>query len=394
LFLMNKGSFKQFLRGNTAHRFPKIVTLAVTSSVLVAMIAVDASASSNGQGSTGQGSTASNSAYVTTTLTLGWSQPQLRELASHWQPRHSAFPLKPVKLRTITTVTTTTPPVTTTTPAPTVPTLPPTTSTTTPATTTTTAPPTTTTTSPAPTTTTSPAPITAFPTGTADSSEPSGYAPSSSSALAGYSQSYVNDFTGTTLPSGWEPYSGTPSGDPGGQFGSAHDIVGGGILSLNTFQDPAYNNEWVTGGLCQCGHSQTYGAYFVRSRLTGAGPTGVELLWPATNAWPPEIDFNETLGGTSSTTATVHYNTNNSQVHNHTNVDMTQWHTWGVIWTPASVTYTVDGSVWATVTNTASIPNLPMTLDLQQQTWCSSGYACPTAPQSMQVDWVAEYSAT
>ena len=25
---------------------------------------------------------------------------------------------------------------------------------------------------------------------------------------------------------------------------------------------------------------------------------------------------------------------------------MTQWHTWGVIWTPTSITYTVDGSVW------------------------------------------------
>jgi hypothetical protein len=71
---------------------------------------------------------------------------------------------------------------------------------------------------------------------------------------------------------------------------------------------------------------------------------------------------------------------------------MTQWHTWGVIWTPKSITYTVDGKIWGSDTNAAAIPSLPMTLDLQQQTWCSSGWACPTAPQSMQIDWAAQYS--
>ena len=167
------------------------------------------------------------------------------------------------------------------------------------------------------------------------------------------------------------------------------------MLSLNTFQDPNYNNEWVTGGLCQCGLSQTYGAYFVRSRLTGPGPTGVELLWPSANVWPPEIDFNETGGNTSQTSATVHWATStnpNNQDQRSLNIDMTQWHTWGVICTPTSIVYTVDGNVWGTVSNSSEVPNQPMTLDLQQQTWCASGWACPTAPQSMQIDWVAEYS--
>lgn len=256
---------------------------------------------------------------------------------------------------------------------------------------------TTTTKAPAPTTTTvpAPAPNLAFPTGTADSSEPSGYAPPSASALAGYSQTYVTDFSGSSLPSGWSSYMGTPGGDPGGQFGTAHVVVGGGLLSLNTWQDPAYNNEWVTGGLCQCGAPQTYGAYFVRSRVTGAGPTGVELLFP-TVGWPPEIDFNETGGGTTSTAATNIWAaaaTSRSQSQVELNIDMTQWHTWGVIWTPTSITYTVDGQVWGTFTVASEIPSQPMTLDLQQQTWCSSGRACPTTPQSMQVDWVAEYTA-
>jgi beta-glucanase (GH16 family) len=222
-------------------------------------------------------------------------------------------------------------------------------------------------------------------------------APPGANDFPGYSENYVQDFTGSSIPDGWFAYSGVPGGDAGAQWGLSHVTVGSGILSLNTWQDPAYNNEWVAGGLCQCGASQTYGAYFVRSRVTGAGPTNVELLWP-TSGWPPEIDFNETDGSTSLSSATTIWainasNGNRSQLQSNVNIDMTQWHTWGVIWTPTSLKYTVDGRVWGTVTNPAGIPSAAMTLDLQQQTWCSSNYACPTAPVSMQVDWVAEYSS-
>lgn len=217
--------------------------------------------------------------------------------------------------------------------------------------------------------------------------------PPTSGALAGYSESYVNDFNGSSVPSGWDIYNGQPGGDPGAMFGSAHVAVSNGMLQLNTFEDPSYNNEWVTGGLCQCGLSATYGAYFVRSRDTGAGPAEIELLWP-TGSWPPEIDFNETAGGVTGSSATVHFGAANSQSRRALSIDMTQWHTWGVIWTPSSITYTVDGNVWGTVTVASEIPDQPMTLDLQQQTFCASGWACPSAPESMQVDWVAEYKST
>jgi beta-glucanase (GH16 family) len=161
--------------------------------------------------------------------------------------------------------------------------------------------------------------------------------------------------------------------------------VGGGLLDLNAWQDPAYNNEWVTGGLCQCGVSHTYGAYFVRSRETGAGPTVVELLWPVAKVWPPEIDFNETDGTTGHTSATVHYLNSSSFDQRKLTIDMTQWHTWGVIWTPSTVTYTVDGQVWGQVDVASEIPNQAMTLDLTQQTWCSwasPARAPPSRPRS------------
>ena len=238
---------------------------------------------------------------------------------------------------------------------------------------------------------------TPYPIGVVSSSEPSGYAPPSADAMPGYSLTYSNNFTGTALPAGWDVFTGTASGDPGSQWESSQVVVSGGMLQLNTAQDPKLNNEWITGGLCQCGQSQTYGAFFVRSRQTGAGPTIVQLLWP-NQGWPPEIDFTETGGDTTAATATniwgLNSNGNVEQQQVALSIDMTQWHTWGVIWTPTSITYTVDGQSWGTFTDPSEIPSQPMSLHIQQQTWCSAGYACPTSPESTDVDWVAEYSAS
>jgi beta-glucanase (GH16 family) len=230
---------------------------------------------------------------------------------------------------------------------------------------------------------------TGYPVGTPDSSEPSGDSPPGTSALSGYSETYVNDFTGGSLPSGWTTFSGQPSSDPGALFSGSNVAVGSGVLALNATER---NGDWATGGVCQCNVDQTYGAYFVRSRLTGAGPTQVELLWPTGN-WPPEIDFDETFGDTDLATATLHYSSNDSQVHQTTSIDMTQWHTWGVIWTANEIIYTVDGTVWGEVSDASEIPDQPMTLDIQQQTWCASDWACPTSDQSTLVDWVVEYTS-
>jgi len=231
-----------------------------------------------------------------------------------------------------------------------------------------------------------------YPIGTPNSGTPSGMALPGPDALPGYVEKYSTDFVGSALPEGWVAFSGVPGSDPGAQFGLSHAVVGGGMLSLNAWRDPAYGGEWVTGGVCQCSAPVTYGAFFVRSRLTGPGPTQVEILWPV-SGWPPEIDFTETVGGVSSTMATLHYTAANLEIHNALNINMTQWHTFGVVWTPTSVTYVVDGRAWGSVRVAAAIPSQPLTLHLQQQTWCSGSRACPTSNQSTQVDWVAEYVA-
>jgi hypothetical protein len=54
----------------------------------------------------------------------------------------------------------------------------------------------------------------------------------------------------------------------------------------------------------------------------------------------------------------------------------------------------VDGTAWGEVSSLAQIPDLPMTLDLQQQTWCGLQPECPTRPSTLLVDWVAVYTPT
>lgn len=368
LYSMKKGSIKKIFTSETTHRVPKMATLALSTAVLVSMIAIDASASPNGIAGSIAGNTKNSAVFASES-----SLSQLLAVGRH----HPVNPTSPV-------TTSKNPPSGGGggggAPAPT--------------TTTTDPPPTTTTTDPPPTT--DPTPTTAFPVGTVDSSAVSGYDPPAANALPGYSPSYSISFTGDALTGVWDAYQGQPGGDPGGMFATSHVIVSNGMLQINTFQDPAYGDSWVTGGLCLCGiPGQVYGAYFVRSRVTAPGATVVELLWPDGSTWPPEIDFNETNGSVTSTTATVHYSSANNEIHESLgNIDMTQWHTWGVIWGPTSVTFTVDGNVWATVTGAAGsvIPDLPMHISLQSETGCESGWACPTEPSSLDVAWVSEYN--
>lgn len=229
-------------------------------------------------------------------------------------------------------------------------------------------------------------------TGVANSGEPSGMAPPTATALRGYAQTYATDFAGSTLPSGWSTFNGVPGGDPGAMFAPSQVSVAIGELQLTAGYDSS-QSRWLTGGACRCQASQQYGAYFVRSRMTGPGPTVVELLWPSDgNSWPPEVDFNETYGGTSASMATVHFGAANNVDHRNVTIDMTKWHTWGVVWTPNVLTYVVDGRVWGVVNGATEVPHIPMTLHVQQQTWCSKGFACPTSSQATLVDWVSEYS--
>ena len=240
----------------------------------------------------------------------------------------------------------------------------------------------------------------------AAAASPSGQ-PIPAQAPAGYHTVVTQDFTATTVPSGWHPYQGQPGTDTGGWWDPSHVTVGNGLLTLRTYKDPAHagpHSPWVEGGIDQwpAGVLKN-GEYLVRSRVTSAvGVTQVMLLWPnQSRGIPREIDFNES-NGTNETTAHLIYG-RKSDPHMEQSVtlafptvDLTQWHTWGVIVTPKTITYTVDGRTWATMVNHEQVA---MHLALQQQVWAcgnTSERACPGASTpaevDFQIDWVAVYA--
>ena len=222
----------------------------------------------------------------------------------------------------------------------------------------------------------------------------------------GWREVFSDDFNGTALDWQWTSYLGQPGGDPGGFFDPSHVTVSGGELVIGGYQDPS-DLEWdagpdtyVTGGVSSSpSFAQTYGKYLVRFRMdAGQGVAHAILLWPQTNTWPPEIDFSEDNGSDRQTDyATLHYGADNTQVQKQIAINLTRWHTLGVVWTKGKLVYTIDGVNWATVTN-ANRPSVPMVLDIQTQGWAcgtSTWERCPDSGTpshvNLDVDWVVAY---
>ncbi|CAF3950570.1 unnamed protein product [Rotaria sp. Silwood1] len=106
--------------------------------------------------------------------------------------------------------------------------------------------------------------------------------------LTGWTLAFSDDFSGSSLhyPS-WFKYGGT-------LWDGSHVVVENGLLELQSYRDPKFNNTWKSGGVSTIqgyGSNSTYGKYLVRQRVDPA------LLWPSDNSWPPEIDFYEDGGG-------------------------------------------------------------------------------------------------
>jgi beta-glucanase (GH16 family) len=169
----------------------------------------------------------------------------------------------------------------------------------------------------------------------------------------------------------WQTYVGTPSGDPFGYFSPSHVSVGGGVLTIDTFSDPALGGTWASGGIATLPNlSRRYGRYRVRLRFeAGRGVAHVVLLVAANGSWPPEIDFSEDNGrGGQADYATLHYGADDRQVGRRIGVNLSRWHTFGLNWTPGHLEYVLDGRVWARVASSA-VPDIPMKLAIQTQAW-------------------------
>lgn len=209
---------------------------------------------------------------------------------------------------------------------------------------------------------------------------------------------FADNFQGSSLNTRlWGAYSGEPGGDPSAWWDPSHVTVSGGVLHLTTSWGSfgsTGKQGWVSGGIGSL-FDQTYGTYEVRMRSdAGAGISVIALLWP-TVGWPPEIDFFEDAPADNArdhNAATLHYGPSNNTIQRSVSgIDFTHWHTVGVEWSPGRLVYTIDGTPWATV-NSAHVPNVPMSLDIQTQ-YIGGVLSAPTpASSSTEVAWVVEYA--
>ncbi|PRY48160.1 glycosyl hydrolase family 16 [Geodermatophilus tzadiensis] len=240
-----------------------------------------------------------------------------------------------------------------------------------------------------------PAPQAAAPAPSATTTGGAGV-PAPTGDVTGWRQVFTDGFDGSTLGSQWRTYSGQPGGSPYGTWSPSQVSVSGGFLQL---RNELLNGQWVSGGLASR-IGQTYGKWEMRFRVdAGDEIKYAALLWPDGPSWPPEIDFAEDAGGNrSGTTATLHYGGNNAMVGERVAVDLTQWHTMGVEWSPGRLVYTLDGRPWATTVH-QGVPSEAMHLAIQTQPGgCQGGggaFGCGVGnprTTTMQVDWVTIYA--
>jgi hypothetical protein len=229
--------------------------------------------------------------------------------------------------------------------------------------------------------------------GVPDSAHLSGLAPPACTP-EGFALAYLDDFPGSSLASGWTLPSSFQYG--AGWVSSGMVTVHDGLLDIGETYSGKAGDEPVVGW-AQLTNTPaallTYGKLLVRQRADVFEHVEIATLtWPfAANVWPPEVDFVEDDDGDRHWYAFNHYKDasgKNQQTWDDSGLTSADWHTWGIEWTPSSVTYTRDGQVWKSETDPLEIPSIQMYLGfvmaVHEQPKPGSAH--------WQMDWVALYS--
>ncbi|MBA8792639.1 beta-glucanase (GH16 family) [Friedmanniella endophytica] len=229
------------------------------------------------------------------------------------------------------------------------------------------------------------------------------YMPKAPKSTGGWTADFVDNFDAPLDVKTWGRYMG---GAPHGSHATymldnatvtpSPSAPGSGILQLHTKYE---NGRWTSAGMSSGrGFAATGGKWVVKAKFDRAYGVGYAfLLYPKGGAWPPEVDFAEGTAGGKSIMATVHYDPKNYQIQRWLhNVDMTKWHTYGVILGDNTIEYTIDGRTWATVT-TPHVPKVPMWLGVQsgvKDCAITTGECLsPDTPKdsAISIDWIAHY---
>ncbi len=197
-------------------------------------------------------------------------------------------------------------------------------------------------------------------------------------------------FAGSTLSPNWAVYDTTHSTSPVARVPSLV-TTSGGVLHVATVGAKG-------SGLCLCRKpampTKPYGRWDIRARVSKNTDHGFAmLLWPNAENWPigGEIDLAEFPGAARSRVqAAVHYGADNRKHVGFVSGSFTTWHTYSVVWTATSITYSIDGRPFFTVRDRVAIPKGPMHLVLQAGV--NSGVRAATNTRAaLDVDWVKVY---
>ena len=212
----------------------------------------------------------------------------------------------------------------------------------------------------------------------------------------GWTRDFLENFDAPLNTNVWGRYNGRSAASTMSTWVPSNVYTCQGQLLINTINT---NGVWTSGGVSSGpGAVRTQGQWLVRAKLDRTPGIGyVFLLYPAGGGWPPEIDIAEGTGGQTKTMSVLHYDSDNKQVKKYLPIDITQWHTYGVIMYGTNISFTVDGVVWFSFVN-AGVPNVPMWFGMQTNAkpndgvnweWVTS--ATPNASK-VAVDWVSHYS--
>jgi endo-1,3-1,4-beta-glycanase ExoK len=182
-------------------------------------------------------------------------------------------------------------------------------------------------------------------------------------------------------------------------------VEDGELRIIGRGQDPT-GQENEAGGLCWCGDgNQTYGMWQMRARLEPAQGYGQAfILWPQTDNWPEdgEIDFAEMpKAAKDEVIGTVHWGTDDDHQINASSLDadLTQWHTYTVVWQPDLIQMYLDDDLFydsTTADEDVVVPDGPMHLAVQVEPgpfgndWVPA--PGPDTPENVtHIDWVKMY---
>jgi hypothetical protein len=238
-----------------------------------------------------------------------------------------------------------------------------------------------------------------------------GSAGDGSPALAPSIFEHFNPWTGVTSPDKLWRIAGTWTGTGGNVLDpanavlvSTYDTQPGGYLLLTVKANVLQGGEIQTVGTA--GSALGYGYYEVRMKVTDVPGTCVSFFWKEVDYGPGEIDVefltNESWI-TSPTTGKVHYTIHPNWDTNGTafTQDLAfnpskDFHRYGWLWTPAKLSYTVDGQIVKTFTNPPA-QNLVNTKGgyIMMNAWTGNanwGGGPPTKDATSAYDWVKFYA--